>query len=288
MIKASNNELPIARVAELLGVSRSGYYDYLKRKPNRKQLEQQELDKHILSIFHEVNGKYGYRRIYQELVETYAYAGSDERIRRRMKYLNICAKTKRKFKHTTDSEHNKAVYPNLVNQDFKARQMNEIWVSDITYIRTQEGWLYLAVVLDLYSRKVIGWSFGKRINRHLVCRALEMALFNRNYPENVIIHSDRGSQYCSNKYHKMLKTYKLKGSMSAKGSCYDNAVAESFFHTLKVEHVYDFTYKTRKQAKRSIFWYIEAFYNRKRRHSTIGYVSPMHFEQNNVYYKNAA
>ena len=157
-------------------------------------------------------------------------------------------------------------------------RLDEAWVGDITYIRVGQKWLYLAVVIDLYSRKVIGWSMDKRMKAELVCDALKMALHNRNYPKGVMMHTDRGSQYCSKRYQRLIKNQALLCSMSGKGNCYDNAVCESFFHTLKVELVYQRHYETRDQAKRSIFWYIEAYYNRVRRHSSIDYKSPINFE----------
>ena len=167
------------------------------------------------------------------------------------------------------------------------RRTNQTWVGDITYIRVgQHQWVYLAVVMDLYSRKVIGWVMNKRMKASLVCDALSMALANRNYPKNVIMHTDRVSQYCSKQYQTLLKQNELICSMSGKGNCYDNAVCESFFHTLKTEHVHRFNYETREQAKRSVFWYIEAYYNRIRRHSGIDYQSPINFEKRAL--KNAS
>jgi transposase InsO family protein len=154
----------------------------------------------------------------------------------------------------------------------------QVWVADITYIRVKQQWLYLAVVIDLYSRKVIGWAFGERINATLVCQALKSALHQRGYPTEVIVHTDRGSQYCSRLYRRIIKNYALHASMSGKGNCYDNAACESFFHTLKVEWVYQQTFNSIEQARTAIFWFIEAYYNRKRKHSTLGYFSPVNFE----------
>lgn len=168
--------------------------------------------------------------------------------------------------------------PNLLNQNFNSKIPNQVWVADITYIRIKQRWLYLAVVIDLYSRKVIGWKFGIRINTQLVIDALKSALFNRGYPTDVIVHTDRGSQYCSGQYQSLIKAYGVKSSMGGKGNCYDNAACESFFHTLKVECVYQQSFENIEEASCELFWYIEAYYNRKRKHSTLGYLSPINFE----------
>ncbi|ASG69075.1 hypothetical protein CDV26_11665 [Francisella halioticida] len=200
------------------------------------------------------------------------------RVSKRMKLLGLHAKAARKHKKTTDSNHNKHVYDNLLEQNFTALSVNHRWVTDITYVPTQEGWLYLCVIIDLFSRSVIGWAMDSRMKADLVCNALNMALFRRNFPSGVIIHSDKGSQYCSKQYQDIIKEYWLLSSMSSKGCCYDNAACESFFGTLKVELVHDESYKTREEAKLSIFEYIEAYYNTKRRHSTINYMTPYQFE----------
>lgn len=266
------------RLLPLIEVSPSGYYDWLKREPSKRDTENGELDGHISRVYHEHRGRYGYRRIYVELLEQGLFFGSRERIRRRLRHLGLKAIHKQKFKNTTDSDHDKPVAPNLLQQNFDMARLDEAWVGDITYIRVGQKWLYLAVVIDLYSRKVIGWAMDKRMKADLVCDALKMALHNRSHPKGVIMHTDRGSQYCSKRYQRLIKNHNLICSMSGKGNCYDNAVCESFFHTLKVELVYQRHYETRDQAKRSIFWYIEAYYNRVRRHSGIDYKSPVDFE----------
>jgi len=196
-----------------------------------------------------------------------------------MRKLGLKGVQKKKFRHTTDSNHNLPVVANLLVQDFAMSQPYQAWVCDITYVRVKQQWLYLAVVMDLYSRKETGWSMNNRMTAKLVCGALKMALYARDYPEGVIVHSDRGSQYCSRKYQKLLKAYKLICSMSGKGNCYDNAVCESFFHTMKVEQIYREVYQTTEEARASIFWYIEAYYNQKRKHSYLGYKSPIDFEK---------
>ncbi|PTP53198.1 IS3 family transposase, partial [Vibrio splendidus] len=188
----------------------------------------------------------------------------------------------RKFKCTTDSKHKMPVAPNLLAQDFNATAPNPKWAGDITYVATSEGWLYLAVIIDLYSRQVIGWSMDTRMTASLVCDALSMALFRRGFPEQVITHSDRGSQYCSKDYRDLISTYNLKQSMSRKGNCWDNACVESFFHSLKVEAIQYEPIMTREQIRQTIFEYIEVDYNRTRRHSALGYLSPMNFEKQNV------
>ena len=197
-----------------------------------------------------------------------------------MKVLNLKALAKKEFKVTTDSEHSKPVFENILNRDFNTTQINQKWAGDITYIATDEGWLYLAVIIDLHSRAVIGWSMNKRMTKQLVCDALIMALFKRKFPKNIIVHTDRGSQYCSNKYRTIIKNNKLIGSMSRKGNCWDNAISESFFHTLKVELVHQQKYLTRQEAKSSIFQYIEGYYNPKRMHSSIDYKTPNEVECN--------
>ena len=192
------------------------------------------------------------------------------------------AKGARKFKATTNSKHSLPVAPNLLQQDFSADRPNQKWVSDITYIATDEGWLYLAVVLDLYSRLVIGWSMSERMTANLVCDALRMALFRRQRPRGVTVHSDRGSQYCSQDHRTLLDEHGLLCSMSAKGNCYDNAAMESWNHSLKVEAIHGERLCTRAQAKAHVFDYIEVYYNRQRLHSTLGYLSPVEFELSRV------
>ncbi len=196
-----------------------------------------------------------------------------------MKLADVSAKQKKKFKVTTDSKHNLPVAPNLLNREFKVDTPDQVYVSDLTYIWTQEGWLYLAVVLDLFSRQVVGWSLNRRMTKQLVMDALRMAVWRRKPRAGLLFHSDRGSQYCSIDFQKMLSGYKMISSMSRKGNCWDNSVAESFFGSLKTERVFFSNYRTREEAKRDIVDYIEMFYNSKRRHSYLGYVSPKQFEK---------
>ena len=226
----------------------------------------------------ESKGTYGARRI---AIEVEAHGSSCGRFKARslMKLAGVAAKQKKKFKATTDSKHDLPVAPNLLNRQFEVKAPDQVYVSDITYIWTTEGWLYLAVVLDLFSRQIVGWSLSNRMTRKLIMDALRMAIWRRRPASGLIFHSDRGSQYCSKDFQGMLKTHNMKSSMSRKGDCWDNAVAESFFGSLKTERVFFANYKTREEAKRDIVDYIEMFYNSKRRHSYLGYLSPKVFEE---------
>ena len=273
--------LTIARKCAIMGVSRSGFYDWRNREVSVREVSNIQLDEHIMRIYREHEGRYGYRRVCDELRDL-GVSASLERVRRRMKRIGLRGIQSRKFKYTTNSKHNLPIEPNLLEQDFNVTAPNTAWVGDITYIRVKQQWLYLAVILDLYSRKVIGWAFGVRINAKLVCDALKSALRSRDYPTDVIMHTDRGSQYCSHAYQKLIKAYQLKCSMSGTGNCYDNAACESFFHTLKVEYVYQYSFGSIEHAQSMIFWFIEVYYNRKRKHSTIGYQSPVNFELANM------
>ncbi|TAK76140.1 MAG: IS3 family transposase [Gammaproteobacteria bacterium] len=276
-IKANEPNFSVKRMCHMLSLERSGYYAWLKRKPGKRALSNEELDKKIMIIFKRHKSRYGAKRIADELHDE-GETCSKNRIARRMKYLGLYAKAKKKFKVTTDSKHNLPVAPNLLNRDFTAHAPNQKWCGDISYVWTDEGWMYLAVVIDLYSRAVIGWSIQPTMSRQLVCDALMMAIWRRKFPRGVLFHSDRGSQYCSNDYQKILKSFGFICSMSRKGNCWDNSVAESFFHSLKTELVYTERYPTREIAKQSIFQYIEVYYNRVRRHSAIGSIAPEAFE----------
>lgn len=259
------------------GVSTSAYYRWLKTPIGKRQVNDNQLDKAIVTIFNEHKARYGATRVHRTLQDQ-GWKVTEERVSRRMKLMGLVSKAARRYKVTTDSDHNKHVSDNLLQQDFNAKKPNEKWVTDISYIPTDEGWLYLCVVIDLYSRAVIGWAMDKRMKAQLVCDALEMALFRRHFPTGTIVHSDKGSQYCSSDFQNLLRKHILVSSMSGKGCCYDNAACESFFGTLKVELVHDENYKTRTEAKTSIFAYIEAYYNTKRKHSTINYMTPRQFE----------
>ncbi len=228
-------------------------------------------------IFIQNKCRYGSRRIRKTLIKM-GYQASRRRVIKLMKVQNLHCKTKRKFKHTTDSRHNLPIAPNLLNRDFSPLKPNQVYAGDITYIPTNEGWLYLAVVIDLYSRQVVGWSMDKRMKTALVNDALKMAIRKRKPREGLIAHTDRGSQYASDSHRKLLKMYGIQQSMSRQGDCWDNAVAESFFHTLKTELTYHEIFNTREEAKQKIFEYIEIYYNRLRMHSANDYMSPVEFE----------
>jgi putative transposase len=276
-IEKQKKAWPVTLMCEVLCVSRSGYYDWTVRGPRQGLGSNPALDRRIGEIFAEHRQRYGAPRITETLHDE-GYRCSENRIARRMGTLGLKAIQARKFKVTTDSAHSNPVAPDLLKQDFSAVAPNQKWTSDITYVWTNEGWLYLAVVLDLYSRAIVGWSMDRRMTQQLVCAALTMALFRRDFPKTTIIHSDRGSQYCSHRYQRLLKNNGLRGSMGRRATCYDNAVTESFFHTLKVELIHRERYETRVRAQSSIFEYIETNYNRQRKHSAIGQRIPMVFE----------
>lgn len=243
-----------------------------------RQLDNERLLNKIHAVHVRNKGRYGSPRIHAAL-KAQGEICSRKRVARLMKSNQIQAQHKRKFKATTDSHHALPIFPNLLAQNFKAQKPNQIWTADITYCRTQEGWLYLAVVLDIYSRKIVGWALSDRMTADLVCKAFLMAYWCRKPPKGLIHHSDKGSQYASGVFQLLLVNFGVQCSMSGKGNCFDNAVTETFFHTLKTELIFDVVFKNREEAKREIFEYIEIFYNRERLHSTLGYCSPEKFEQ---------
>ena len=267
----------ISELCQFLEVSRAGYYRWRDDPIGKREQEALKLDVIIRRLFAEHKERYGAERI-RSCLKDQGMRVSVERVAKRMKLMNLKAQARRKYKVTTDSNHAKPISPNLLLQDFSAAGPNQKWVSDITYIRTDEGWLYLCVIIDLFSRAVIGWHMSSRMTADLVNKSLMMALFRRGFPQGVIIHTDRGSQYCSRSFQDLIKKEGLVSSMSAKGCCYDNAACESFFHSLKVELVYTLRYQTRREANASLFEYIEAYYNHKRKHSTLNYMTPMQFE----------
>lgn len=265
-------------MCRILSVSRSGFYRWKKRPISKRDLSNDKLLFYIRQIHAESNKTYGSPRM-TDALRAKGIKCNHKRVERLMREQGIYAKTKRKFKITTHSKHNRPIAKNLIKMDFTASEPNKVWTSDITYIWTREGWLYLAVFMDLYSRSIVGWSMNNRLTDNLVINALKKAVWSRSPPPGMIVHSDRGSQYCSHDFKEQIKNIKCLQSMSSTGNCYDNAVTESFFHTLKTELVYHEKYQTRDQARKSIFKYIEIFYNRKRIHSTLGGVSPYQFEQ---------
>jgi len=261
----------------LFGVGRTSYYDWLKAEPSKHTLENKMLTARIKELFMESRCTYGSRRIRRALMAM-GITISRRRVGKLMKQSQLYCKTKRKFKVTTDSNHKLPIAVNVLQRDFVAIKPNQKYVGDITYIWTNEGWLYLAVVIDLFSRKVVGWSMYHRMKAKLVNDALLMAIWKRKPGRGLIWHSDRGSQYASISHRKILKDHGIIQSMSRKGDCWDNAVAESFFHTLKTELTHHFNFQTREEAKKAIFEYIEIFYNRKRSHSANDYCSPEEYE----------
>lgn len=261
-------------------VSSSGYYEWLNRLPSNRDMENQQLIKSIKEVFASNRNVYGTRRIAKILAKNEILI-SRKRIGRLMASAGLFCKTKRIFKVTTDSKHNKPTAPNLLNRQFFVSQPNQYWVGDITYIPTKSGWLYLATVIDLYSRQVIGWSMADNMKAKLVNDALTMAIWKRKPKKGLIWHSDRGSQYASDSHRAILKDHGIIQSMSRKGNCWDNAVAESFFHTLKTELTNHYQFKNQQEAKNVIFEYIEVFYNRIRIHSANNYLAPVEFEKVN-------
>ena len=237
-----------------------------------------KLKQKITEIYRNSRKTYGSPRIHQKLVRE-GYPIGRKRVERLMQKLGICSLAKKKYRATTDSRHTQPVAANHLNREFTPDKPNSSWVADITYIYTREGWLYLATIMDLYSRKIIGWSLRDRLTKELVIAALHMALKQRKLSQDLLLHSDRGSQYASELYQTLLERNGILCSMSGKGNCWDNAVMESFYRTLKIELIYQRKYETRMEAKRDIFEYIEIFYNRERLHSSIGYYSPEEYEK---------
>ena len=264
-----HKDYSIRKMCQILKVSHSGYYQWCTRGESRHKKQDLELKAKIKIIYEQHQKRYGSPRIYDEL-QSQKIRCSRKRVERLMREMGIKAIHKRQFKVTTKSDHNYPVAENILGRNFQADAPNQKWVSDITYIRTFEGWMYLAAVMDLYSRKIVGWAMSKTMTATLATTALEMAIYRRRPLKGLLHHSDRGVQYASKEYQKLLKKYGTICSMSRKGNCWDNAPMESFFSTLKAECIAGKIYLSRVQAKREIFEYIEIYYNRKRRHSGIG------------------
>ena len=268
----------LSALCRALSVSRSGYHAWRQRSPSARSQTDQQLADQIEEHFERGRGVYGTRRLKASLA-TAGITASRRRIGRLMSENGLRVKTRRKFKATTDSTHGQAVAPNRLARHFAVATPDTSYVGDITYVWTEEGWLYLAVVLDLYSRAVVGWSMSPSLQADLANQALGMALAGRRPPPGLIMHTDRGSQYVAASYQQLLEAHQIRPSMSGKGDCWDNAVAESFFHSLKTECLYWQRFETREQARDAIFDYIEVFYNRQRCHSTLGYQAPLVYEQ---------
>lgn len=277
-IKNNKSKYPIGRMASILGVAKSGYYEWLSRPESKRDLENKTIVEEIINIHGKSDKVFGSPKIHDALIKK-GLKCNKKRVVRLMNEYNIRSKTKKKFKITTDSKHNNPVAPNILDRKFTVNKPNKVWVSDITYIKTMKGWLYLCVIIDLYSRKIVGYSMNKRIDTGIVITAFLMAWSQRNPEKGLLFHSDRGVQYTSKDFQELLKSKYVICSMSRKGNCWDNACAESFFHLLKVEKVNHEKYKSREVAKISIFEYIEVFYNKVRTHSYLGYLSPSDFEK---------
>ena len=277
-IDEHRDEFPIRRMCKELNVSSSGYYAWCKRPASAREMANQELYNKIKAVYNDNRGVYGSPRIYRELKEQ-GVACSENRIARLMRLRSLRAKQSRRFKSTTKRNKAHQAAPNLLKRDFDTKQPDQKWLADITYIATREGWLYLAAILDLYTRRIVGWAMSERMTSDLTMTALKMALQQRQPAAGLIHHSDRGSQYTDQAYQALLKDHGLRASMNGVGTWYDNAPMESFFGTLKSELVHHCLFYTRNEARTELFSYIEAFYNRRRRHSALDYLSPETYEQ---------
>jgi len=270
---------PLSWMCEILDVSASGFYSWLSRGPSQRAQEDEVLTRQIQRSFSESDETYGVRRVWPDLVG-WGYSCGRERVARLMGQAGLHARPlKKQLPKDLGERPLHALAPNHLDRQFTASEPNQRWVADFTYIWTHEGWLYLAVVLDLYSRRVVGWSMKSQMTADLVTDALLMAIWRRGDTEQLLHHSDQGSQYTSEQFQLLLKTHGIECSMSRRGDCWDNAAMESFFSSLKTERVYRRVYRTREEARADLFDYMERFYNPKRRHSTLGYLSPMEFEK---------
>lgn len=267
----------VKRMCQLLGVSRSGYYAWRQRPPSARKMANEELVRKIKAVHQESNETYGSPRVYHEL-RSLDVACSENRVAHLMRQHSICAKQSRRFRKTTQRDKKHLFAPNLLRSELSPARPNQLWVADITYIATGEGWLYLASLMDRFSRRIIGWAMDKSMTATLPKQALLMALQRRQPPAGLIHHSDRGSQYTDGSYQTVLASCQIRASMSGTGNCFDNAHKESFFGTLKTELVHHRRYSTRDMARNDIFAYIEGFYNTRRLHSSLGYLSPRDFE----------
>ena len=268
----------VSRMCRVFEVSRSGFYEWLSRPESARKQADRQLTEGIKQAFEDSRQTYGTRRIQNDL-DQQGQCVSRARIGRLMRQAGLRGKTRRRFRATTNSNHTLPVAPNRLDRQFQVAEPDRVYVGDITYVATGEGWLYLAVFLDLFSRQVVGWAMSAWMTADLVVDALQMARWRRRPGEGLLVHSDRGSQYASGRFQTMLKDHGYIGSMSRKGNCWDNAPAESFFHTLKTELIHHCRFETREEAKQQIFEYIEVFYNRQRKHSTVGYQTPAEFDQ---------
>lgn len=271
------SQYAVALLCRVLGLARSGYYAWRARAESQRSQANRTLLEQIRTIHAASRGTYGSPRIHAEL-QAQGAPCSEKRVARLMRLAGVSGKCPRRTRLTTNSHHSFPIAANALNQEFSASGPNTKWAADITYIPTREGWLYLAVIMDVFSRRIIGWSMQPTLASQLVVAALQMALHQRDHSHQLLHHSDRGSQYASHDYQAQLTAAGIRCSMSRKGNCFDNAAVESFFGTLKTELVYRHWYTTRAEARQAIFEYLEVFYNRQRRHSALGYLSPMQYE----------
>ena len=265
-------------MCEYLGVSRSGYYDWLKRKPSKRNLENAEILKAAKKSYNRSKGIFGLDKILKDVRRAFPGCGRN-RLYRILKNNNIYSRRKRKFKVTTNSKHKLPVAENLLNQNFIVEKPNTVWVTDISYVSTKEGWQYLATVKDLCTKDIVGWAMDNHMRTELCVKALEKAIQRYKPQPGLIHHSDRGIQYCSKDYQELLKKHGMRCSMSRKGNCYDNACAETFFSAIKCELLYHKNYQNQDEVRQDIFWYIEVFYNRQRWHQGLGYMTPAEFRE---------
>lgn len=277
-IEAEKANFPIAVLCRLLGVTRQGYYAYAKRQPSPRSVRYQELCEQVREIHEASRGRYGSPRVRKEL-QRRGVRVSKRTVEQVMRELGLWGRRKRLFKVTTAANPKHSVEPNVLGRDFRATRPNERWVTDISYIWTAEGWVYLAAILDLYSRSVVGWALDTTLSTKLPLAALQMALRRRRPGSGLLHHSDRGCQYTSAEYRRKLAQLGVTVSMSRKGNCWDNAVAESFFATLKTELIYEQEWPSRSELRAAVFEYIEIFYNRQRLHSSLGYKTPAEVER---------
>ena len=265
-------------MCELLDVSRSGYYDWVDRGESPRETSNRQLVPVIRAIFEESDGTYGSPRVCRELRAVGMTIG-ENRVARVMRSESIRVWQKRAWRRTTNSAHDRPIAPNTLDRDFTPERPNQVWAGDTTYIATPDGWLFLVVILDLFSRKVVGWALGTRLDGDLSCRALQSALATRERHGDLLYHSDRGIEFACDAFRTQLREAEISASMSRRGNCWDNAVVESFFSTLKKELIYRKTFSTRSETESAVFRFMEGFYNRRRRHSTLGYMTPVEYEQ---------
>jgi len=277
-IRAEKAEYPVSVLCRTMRVSRSGFYAFCAATESVRAAVDRRLAQKILEVFMAYDATYGSPRVHRELRDEWGWRVGRKRVSRLMRQEGLCARRKRRFRCTTDSRHDDPIAPNLLQRNFQVSGPNRVWLSDVTYIPTREGWLYLAVVLDLWSRRIVGWSMSAALNSQLTCDALLMAVEQRRPSGPWILHSDRGKEYTANRFRRLLADRGGIASMSRKGDCWDNAPAESFFSTLKGERVSRRRYNNRIDARADLFSYIELFYNLRRRHSSIDYQSPATME----------